>query len=145
MPQVYPAEPYKSGALCSLGRADHMLLCQYKFPDTFRDSESLVSLYSDRVDSDRFHVLLRKHTGDHGDIHVENWFRSATHSRHIEFLKDLLEVNQETTWTGYRVTASVAGNGHTIWFFELFARRPESDTAIYSNERAPNVLLKPRH
>jgi hypothetical protein len=145
MPQVYPAEPYRAGALHSLGRASYMLMRQFKFPHTFREDEQLISTYSDRIDDAKLRTVLHRHAGSYDDLRLENWFRTATHGRIQELLKELLEADLSTTWTGYRVTGSVAGNGHTVWYFELFSRRPESHTAIYTNELSPNVLPGPRH
>ncbi len=140
---VYKAEPYRLGAMSSLGNASHMLLRQFKFPDICSVSlDVLLVEDSDRClehRPEKTQMCLKKHVGGSDSI-MEYWLRNSSDEQIMDFLLDILEADRKITWTGYRVMGSVGGSGHNIWTFQLFAKHPKSNTEVYTGDRAPNVL-----
>lgn len=149
MNQVYPAEPYRYGALGSLGNANVMLLVQFDFPDTYEESERMASMYSDRLDEQqpgRVAMCLHDHLGfnlptfDSCSQDFELLIRRLSKEQLITFIAEVLGVTSDTTWSGCRVTGEVIDNGHALFHFALFARDPNGQTKVYTGEPAPNVL-----
>lgn len=149
MPQVYPAEPYRYGALGSLGNASYMLLAQFDFPDVYQESERMESMYSDRLDEHRprrVAMCLNKHLGFNimtfggCSQDFELLVRRLSKAQLIAFIAEVLDVSGEAVWTGCRVTGEVGGNGHALFHFMLFARDPSGNTPVYTGEPALNVL-----
>lgn len=144
--QVYEAEPYRSGALGSLGNANYMLLRQFQFPYTYAEEDVLWTRDSDRCfASDAAHTerCYREHTRSR-EADLPYWLEKAKDVEVMAFVAHMLRADLGIMWTGYRIMGSVAGNGHAIWSFALFAKHPESDTPVYTGQVAPNVLAGPR-
>ena len=144
---VYPAEPYRQNQMGSFGKAKHMLICQFQFPFFCEEEEKIASAYSDRLvcaDFIGYRTCFVKHTGEEDNERFEHWTRNSTNEKVFAFLKALLKLPASAPYTGYRITGSVGGNGHAIWYFELFAKKEGSSTAVYTGENSPNVLPNPR-
>lgn len=138
--QVLPAEPAGSGTLCSIGRASYMLIKQYNFPDFYTDQDRLDHFYSDRLETENsYKERVNKHFRD-GYPYMHPQIESSTDAAVLAALIDICEADKETTWTGYRVTATVTLLGWTVYTMELFAKHPESSTEVYSGNTAPNIL-----
>jgi len=145
----YPAEPYRHGAMGSLGDASYMLLRQFNFPDTYAPAlDKHITADHDRCMSwDYKHVsrCFEKHTGT-GELGLQDWLRRATDENVLAFLSDILKADTGVVWTGYRIMGTVhRGNGYPVWTLELFAKHPKSKTKVYTGSNAPNVLSHPRH
>lgn len=141
MRRVYTAKPYQYGQLGSFGKATYMLIRQYKFPDTYEDAEQILSADSDRCfmwDHEHAGRCFKEHTGT-GEGGLERWVQTAAPKAVLEFLVDLLKVDSEVKWSGFRVMGTVGPNGYVVWSLSLFAKRRGSKTKVYSGERAPNV------
>lgn len=145
--RVYPATPYQYGRLGSLGDASYMLLRQYRFPDTYSEKDELIVRDHDRcMDQDYEHArrCFKEHTGT-GECGLQAWLERATDEQVIKFLEDILKVDRNIGWTGYRITGTVnRGNGFPVWSLSLFAKHPQSDTKVYTGEDAPNVQARGR-
>ena len=145
MPQVQPAMQYR---LHMLPHGKRMLLRQFKFPDTYSDNEPMRSCSSDQLDPIRMQQLFGQFIGLSGNdptsnAHVVLWFRTAAHVRVKTLIEELLDHEVPIFWSGYRVTASVDNVGQAIWHFDLFSKRDETQTQIYTGEKAPNVHPAP--
>jgi hypothetical protein len=154
MNRVYPAEPYGESRLGTFGNASYMFLAQFDFPDQYEGHEPMLVRYSDRLqkaDTMNTCVVLQRHGCGFTDFNsisdsgFEFWVRRQTAKSLLAFLIDLLKADRSAKWTGCRVTASTGGNGHTVYSFELFARDPGGQTAVWTGEPAPNVLAGRRH
>lgn len=142
MKQVKAAAPYIPGHLGSFGKASGMLLCQHNFPNEYSDKDRLLHEDSDRLRYQFFSECLLRHTG-HTDIEtagIEHWLRGAEEDEVLEFVKDALQASPSVNWTGCRVLGTVNhANGHVVWGLGLFAKHPESNTAVFTGADAPNV------
>ncbi len=148
MPQVYKAEPFRFGAMGSLGDASSMLIRQFQFPNTFDERDQKVLEDSDRLSTRDYgynSACYLRHTGK-GELRLPEWAREVTHQKVLAFLIDVLKVDKAVAWTGYRITGTVnRSNGYPVYTYELFAKHPESDTVVYNEGKAPNVLPGPRY
>lgn len=147
--EVYPSEPYRCGAMGSLGDASCMLLRQFNFPNTYTrnlDKHSMAD--HDRCmswDPEHTRRCFKQHTGT-GELGLEDWLRRATDENVLVFLRDILKAEPGVTWTGYRIMGTVhRGNGYPVWTLELFAKHPDTDTEVYTGSNAPNVLSHVRY
>lgn len=147
--EVYPAEPYRMGAMGSLGDASYMLIRQNNFPFSYDTTiDKLVNADHDRLyQHDREHTsrCFEKHAKQ-GELGFENWFRRATDQQIIDFLVDVMKADQKIKWTGYRIMGTVnRSNGYPVWTLELFALGKGSTTKIFSGDHVPNVLPGKRY
>lgn len=141
--RVYQAEPYRSGAMGSLGNAAYMLLRQHQFPDTYDERDRLIGADQDRIiqrDYEKSHEIITRHIGS-GEIHIEQWVREQFPEKVIAFFAELLpDGGDAKQWAGFRLMGSVhRGNGHPVYTLELFAKHSDSDTEVYDGMSAPNV------
>jgi hypothetical protein len=134
MKKVMPARRFDFSKLGSLGNARYMLICQHNFPDTYEDRESVQTVDSDRLDN-FFDICKRYELGNDNPFSMQG----LPPVKAINFIKELMSLKQDISATGYRIMATVKGNGHTVWTFQLFVKDPGSTTKVYSGEDAPNV------
>lgn len=139
--EVMKANPYEHDNLGSFGRAEYMLLRQFKFPNVYsRDVDQMITADHDRCytwDYNHARRAFQKHVG--GDMSLGSWVRTAPHKNVMDFLKDILLADSGVKWTGYRVMGTVnRSNGYPVWSLQLFAK-VDKDTEVYSGENAPNV------
>lgn len=158
MKQVMKAQPYRAGRMGSLGDAAHMLLRQYRFPDTYRDDEVVSSHDHDRIHLDnmtRWSQIVAKHFPRDRAMEAHfpkdgvryvslNAFLTTANERCVlRFLKELLSPYAgDHPWTGFRILGTVnRSNGYPVYSLELFAKRRNSDTNVYTGDSddAPNV------
>ena len=148
MPKVYMANQYRPNSLGSFDRTQYMLMRQFQFPYDYERGEEMMSADSDRLwswDHEHTDRVFRERTGS-GELSFEGWLHSASDENIMKFLIDVLKADVNIKWTGYRVMGSVhLGNGYVVWTFELFAKRPDSRTEVYTGGNAPNVESKPFH
>ncbi len=80
-----------------------MLLIQYEFPDTYHETEVLLTEYSEEHARKCFKKHLIGRTGD--EIQVGRWIkhRLTSHKKVFDLLIDILQADPNTPWTGYRV------------------------------------------
>ncbi len=139
------AQPFELRKLGSLGNASNMLIRQYRFPlDYIRETEQMTTSWSDRAqqfDANHFAECFRQYETQNSDIFAY-WARESEANRVFAFLKKIMKAPEEFKWTGFRIMATVMGNGHTIFCWQLFAKSPGSRTLVYSDEDAPNVRKK---
>jgi hypothetical protein len=141
MKQVDAANPYQDGELGTGGTADHMLLRQYEFPDTYDDNhEHLLTIDHDAcMRKDHDHALMCIHQYTQRDrSSLDIWLEMASNNRILDFLKAILKADPDITWTGYRILGSASSLG-TIWTLELFAKDPYGATPVYTGMDSPNV------
>jgi len=118
-----------------------MLLRQHQFPREYHDSEIHVIADSDRLmmhDFDHAQKCYKKHTGT-GERNLENWLMETKPDadKIFKFLKDILRADKKIIWTGFRIMGGVhRGDGYVVWTFDLFAKDPNLDTVVYSEEEA---------
>ena len=148
--QVRKAEPERFDGMSSTGDASGMYIRQYKFPDTFKDDEILLSADSDRCfqwDYDHADAACDRHMGT-GDLGIASWVRKATPADVIAFFADILKAEEQypgVKWTGFRLTGTVnRSNGGAVFHLALFAKKPRSGTKVYTGQKAPNVMTFPR-
>ncbi len=138
------AQPYNSGEMHSLGRAEHMLIRQVKFPDTLDKRDYHTGQDHDRLRANaygRFQEIVLRHTGS-GDAAIGSWARDpkTTQKALLAFCVEVLTANPEVKWTGCRIMGTInRANGNTVFTIEVFAKHPDSTTQVYSDEDAPNV------
>ena len=147
--RVYTAEQYRHGAMGSFGKADGMLLSQRDFPDTFDERDKLMSADHDRCfswDHEHTDLAFKTHTKGGPPGGFEQWAQGASAEAAFAFLKDVLKAKApfedlpDAGWTGYRLLGTVnRSNGYPVWSFQLFAKHPETKTAVYTGPGAPNV------
>ncbi len=145
--QVIQAEPYNSNDIGSLGKATHMLIRQYEFPDTYvRNKDQVTGADHDRLlmeDYTRFHEITAKHEVKDS---IGGWIRKVKPEVALAFIVEMLSgiVTQEQGWTGFRVLATTNRmNGNTVYTLELFKKHPDTGTKVYTGEDAPNVKASP--
>lgn len=145
MGRVLIAERFFEYKLESLGDANAMLIRQYRFPDTYDEAKDKYT----QVDHDRMvydniqkaYDCFQKHTGT-GEMSFHRWALKVKPTEVIAFLMEYMpECNvKEMKPTGFRILATKNRmNGFTVWGFELFQRGKDSNTPVYSSEKAPNV------
>jgi hypothetical protein len=151
--QVLTATPYRPGQMGSFGKAEYMLIRQFKFPDTYDEADTLVNADSDRLSSWDY-----KHTNAAFDrrnalpqnqgkvMYLEAWAQRAPTAEIIEFLADLLKAEENhpgVKWTGFRTLGTVnRSNGYPVWTYELFGKGKGTKTKVYSGGnpwQTPNV------
>ncbi len=137
MKRVFTARPYKIGEMWCRGNARYMIIRQYNYPDTYDDDEKVYTVDSDRKSN--FNEICKKHNTS--EMQFDQFLEGPDHAI-LAFIIDLLEIDQNITWTGYRVMGTVGENGHNIWSFGIFAKNPSSTTAVYSERIAPNVEVE---
>ena len=121
-----------------------MLVRQYQFPDTYDDELDVVlSMSMNQMltqDPSRTTACLQEHAGTTPFI---SWVRSvATADEVLAFMQEVMDVYELyplMDWTGFRVLSFVGRDGAEQWFLQLFAKDPDTDTAVYTGEAAPNV------
>ncbi|MBI5654717.1 hypothetical protein HZC53_03640 [Candidatus Uhrbacteria bacterium] len=150
--QVLKAQAFNSREIGSLGNASLMFIRQFQFPDTYDPLDGYVGVDHDHVMSEgrnRCIECLMRHTG-FGELGLGDWARRTRDAdekfyvvsdvKIIAFLKDFLQAEPGTNWTGYRITQTVnRGNGAPVWTLEIFAKHPDSKTKVYTGQDAPNV------
>ena len=145
---VYSAEPYRDGEMGSFGNASYMLLRQFQFPHVYTKNDNLITADHDRCMSQDYEHSSRcfqEHTGT-GELGLQSWLNIATNEQVFAFLKDILKAEPLVQWTGYRIMGGVhRGSGYPVWTLQLFAKHTDSQTEVYSDASAPNVLSMPRH
>mgnify|MGYP000718113579 FL=1 len=141
MEEVYRAEAYRDGAIDSHGDASCMLIRQYQFPNAFEPTlDIMISQNHDRImqqDCDRGIRCFEQHTGT-SELGFKNWVMRVESSKVITFLIDMLKADISTTWTGFRVLGTVnRSTSYPVWYLQLFAKHPNSETIVYNTENAP--------
>lgn len=139
--KVYPvlqAEPFRFGAMGSLGNASCMLLRQWNFPAEYdHDRDQMHSADDDRLrswDYEHDRACYKRHV----NRHMDSWAQSASPEQIMAFLKDVLKADPEVNWTGFRILGTVnRSNGYPVYSYQLFAN--VSGVPVYSGEHAPNV------
>lgn len=147
------ATPHDSNELWkSTGRATSMFFDQWNFPLEFEDDEEFTSRDDDRLDYSHFQQCKTAHGWRSGEG-MDSFLRKLRGKKCLEFIIDVLAPNnidskkkfKAIRWTGYRIMTSIhKGNGNTVWHLQLFAKKPNSSTMVYSDDEAPNVLPKPQ-
>lgn len=145
MEKVFQAQPYRYGAMGSLGNASYMLIRQHQFPNEFNPTLDKIEGWDhDRIMQQQYEHgsrCFKEHTGT-GEMGLESWVKSAEPEKVIHFLQDILKADPAVKWTGFRVLATVnSGNGYLVWTLQLFAKHPKSKTVVYNGQNAPNVAL----
>ena len=149
--QIYPAEPYRPGAMGSCGDARYMLLAQHQFPvNEYHDTlDILIQADHDRcLNWDWAHAThaIKKHTGS-GEIHIGQWCRASAPEDVIAFLKDILKADKYhpgVKWTGYRILGTVnLSNGFSVFTLQLFARKSPQTKVCDGIVQAPPDMLTP--
>jgi len=136
------AEPYRFGAMGSLGDASHMFLAQYKFPYQYESRDKMLAADHDRCFQwDYAHARAACDNHMHtGELHIGDWVRKQTPERVFAFLKDILKADSLVKWTGWRVCGTVnLANGYPVFSLSLFAKNSHSNTKVYTGDDAPNV------
>ena len=140
--QVHQAEPYRIGAMGSLGNAKYMLICQHNFPNFYvRNMDEIKQIDHDRAMQhypDYTDRCFKEHTS-RGALDFEHWVVNATNEQVFAFLKDILKADTKKEWTGYRILGTVTQRGFPVWTLQLFAKHPDTDTVEYSDYYAPNI------
>jgi hypothetical protein len=149
MEKVFQAEPYRYGAMGSLGNASYMLIRQHQFPNEFSPAlDKMVGWDHDRIIQQQYEHgsrCFKEHTGT-GDMGLEYWIKGAAPEKVIAFLQDILKADPIVKWTGFRVLGTVnRSNGYPVWTLQLFAKHPQSKTVVYDGQNAPNVACVSRH
>lgn len=144
METVYRAQAYRFGAMGSLGDATYMLIRQYQFPHQYDpNQDKMVGWDHDRImqqQHDHGRRCFTEHMGT-GELGLESWVRRTAPDKVIAFLRDILQADQNVSWTGFRVLGTVhRGNGYPVWTLQLFAKHPNTRTKVFSTENAPNVI-----
>lgn len=141
---VIKAKAY--GDIGSTGLADNKLLRQCRFPLEYARNETLAHADHDRLfaqDYNHARRALQEHTHS-GELNLPQWIDGATDLQVFGLLEDILKVEEHypgVRWTGYRVTATVVrGSGKLILSLWLFAKRDGSETKVYTDWPAPNVI-----
>ena len=144
MRQVRQAEPFRYGAMGSLGNASGMIIRQYNFPWEYQEDELLQSSDHDRIISwqpDRWEQTIRKFKPKNKGY--TEWFQQEKPRKLLDFLAEIMKFdsNENVKWTGFRILGTVhRSNGNPIYTFQLFARKKGSTTEVYSGlHRAPNI------
>lgn len=152
MERVLQAEPFRWGAMGSLGNAAYMLLRQYRFPDTYdsKKGDWFASADSDRLrewDWDHAAAVSKKYV-EGRQMNLESWFQQTRPGRVLSFLVEIMKANETgwqpegrtAKWTGFRVLGTVnRSNGYPVYSYQLFSRGPQSRTRVYTGPAAPNV------
>lgn len=140
--RVMAAKPYEPWELGSLGKASYMILRQFQFPDFYSSNDEICTADHDRcMDWDHDHAsrCFNQHTGT-GEMGLAGWLERASDEQVLAFLIDILKLDPNRGWTGYRVMGSVhRGNGYNVWTLQVFAKHPDSDTPVFTGRDAPNV------
>lgn len=145
--EVFLAEPYRPGAMGSLGNAAYMLVRQYRFPQFYDPAvDEITHTDHDRIfQQSHAHAsrCFKEHTGT-GELAFPNWVQGASAKKVFAFLRDLLKTHEthkdrpEPKWTGFRIMGTVhRGNGYPVWSLQLFANK--SKAKVYTGPWAPNV------
>ncbi len=142
--KVHEAEPFDLNGLGAWGNAVYMYIRQLNFPHTYEDRDKRIGGYSDRIEKMPQYYTRYMNAGAISVDMQRSWFRESSEDEIFAFLIEVLEADREVSWTGFRITATVKENGHTVWFMELFAKSENSDTKVYSGDKAPNVLSRRR-
>ena len=149
MTKVHQAEAYRYGAMGSMGNAAYMLIRQYQFPDEYeQDKDKMRGCDHDRI-MQQWHNhgerCFREHTGA-GELCLEEWIKRSEPEQIIIFMQDIMKEDPHVKWTGFRVLGTVhRGNGYPVWTLELFSKHPESGTAVFNTENAPNIIRGSRY
>lgn len=141
--RVFTAAPYNYGLLNSGRGFTGMFVKQFQFPCTFdADSDHYESADNDvlaQKDCERHNDCFSRHTGS-GELNFGSWVEDAPDELVLNFIKDILGVDSNLNWTGYRILVSRdVYNGYKIWTLEIFSKDPESNTTTYTGDKAPNV------
>ncbi len=145
--KVIPAQyRYAFGCLGSFDRTSHMYIRQFQFPDEYdSSSDKMISADSDRCfqwDYEHARKCFTEHTGT-GEMGIVEWAKNASDEQVLSFIADILKADPGIKWTGYRILGSVhQSNGYPVWSLSLFSKGDSSDTIVYSDENAPNVIQK---
>jgi hypothetical protein len=147
--RVYQAEAYRYDSLGSFGNASYMLIRQHQFPNVYdADRDKFTAWDDDRVFQNDYEHARRcytEHTGT-GEMGLESWLRKTTPQQAIDFIVDMLKAERKVKWTGFRVMGTVnRATGYVVWTLEIFAKHPQSTTAVYDTESAPNLIRGSRY
>ena len=123
---------------------NNVLVQQFNFPFTYEaDLDVLIGEDNDtllKIKPKRTARCFLQHT-EYDEKFLRKWLKDCSNEKVIDFIKDLIEADSEIEWTGYRILATInPSKGNTYWRFELFSKHPNSSTAVYTGELAPNVL-----
>jgi hypothetical protein len=138
---VGTALPYRLEAFNALGEGDQMLLRQYRFPHQYSNGEMLVTSRSNNS-NEWSPEYFEKWFGGFNEIIGEAfnyWLQREDKKKILTFLKQVMRADESINWTGWRILATQV-NGYPVFIHQLFARKPNSHTRVYSgNQLAPNV------
>lgn len=145
--------PYVSSSLGTFGTGRAMLIQQYQFPYEYDERDIHEGWRTDQLEAKRHSDALIRHLRipadevprcamvDHTNfgMYFEQWARrSGDPDGMLAALVEIVHANRRVKWTGFRVSGMVYG-GRAMFTLELFAKHSESETAVYSDEDAPNV------
>lgn len=139
--KVLQAEPYVEAALASSGKADGMLIRQFRFPEAYDVRETFTSTRHDSMrflDRERVDALLKKYRTS--EVHLGTWARRQDDETLFALVKEVSKADPNVAWTGYRILGTIQLNGYPFWTLELFAKLPGTSTPVYTGDVAPNVL-----
>jgi hypothetical protein len=146
---VIIAAPYRSHELGSLGLASNMYIRQFQFPHTYSEADQYTQIDLDRIFLDPYTRSVFEKYGVRGERSFPGWVRGAWDKDVLAFLSELVPhfTNSEPLgqWTGYRVMGTVnPSNGYLVCHLELFSKHDQSETPVYTGQRAPNVARPER-
>lgn len=141
---VSKVNPFDQTGLGSLGKEGLMFVRQWNFPNKHLKSEKVCGRWHDRLEYSHMKNCFGRHIGITTDsinsAGIVNWFRNTQKETIMEFIVELLQPKIKPT--GFRVIATIGANGHIFWLFQLFFKSSDSNTRVYSNDNAPNILQK---
>jgi len=144
--KVLHAEPYVEEALASNGKADGMLIRQFRFPDAYDVRETLMEHLHGGFrycrDRERVEALFKRYGVT--EVHLGTWARRQDDETLFAFVKELADPEGKAVWTGFRILGTIQMNGYPFWTLELFLKLPGLTTPVYTGDDAPNVLHGPR-
>lgn len=132
----------------SIGSASNMLIKQYNFPNIYEEKDKMHTAYSDRLeswDNEKFKSAVEKHYKGCYPNSMHYGIERNSDETNLKALIDISDADKKTNWTGYRVMGTVDGRGWNVYTLQLFAKSPDTNTEVFSNNDAPNVLKGKRY
>lgn len=137
---VILAVPYQSEVFELYGNASYMLIRQFKFPFDFREDEKLISIWSNQFQ--QYDATFFAKSFSNSNQTFEYWLRRAEEKNILIFLKKLLKLDEVVVWSGFRVLGTITESKQILFTFEVFSKRPGSNTKVYTGENGAMNLKK---